>query len=306
MLRRRCFPRPGAEHGQVVGFTVVMAVAMIAMGAFVIDVGSWLRAHRSAQATADAAALAGAQALPADQGTASAVALDYANKNDGGVAAGDITFQSKTFAGDTISVKARRTSPGFLARVLGVDAVQVSADSRARAYNMSAGKYAAPFAVERSHPMISGGGCPCFGQSTELELNKVGPGAFKVINLDSSRGGVGQAILASWILYGFDGYLDKDWYYSDPGAKFNPGQVQDALTARIGSELLFPIYDQQRRQGANFEYRVIGFVGFRLTGYEARGNNGFLYGAFTRVTWEGVATESSQDFYGASVVKLVG
>ena len=306
-MNRRCRVRRVArQDGQVVGLTVVMVVAMIAMGAFVVDVGSWFRSHRAAQATADAAALAGAQALPADTGQASAIALDYANKNDGGVTGGDITFQSNTFSNDTISVTARRTAPGFLSRVLGINTVQVSADAKARAYNISSGRYAAPFAVEKNHPMISGGGCPCFGQQTELALNKVGPGAFKVINLDGSRGGTGQSTLADWILRGFDGYLDKGWYYSDPGAKFNPGQVQNALDARIGSELLFPIYDQQQQQGAGFEYRVIGFIGFMLTGYDARGNNGVLYGYFTKVTWEGIATESADDYYGATVVKLVG
>jgi hypothetical protein len=38
--------------------------------------------------------------------------------------------------------------------------------------------------------------------------------------------------------------------------------VQDALDARLGHELLFPVYRGTRGGGANFEYEVIGWVGF--------------------------------------------
>jgi hypothetical protein len=43
--------------------TVVFMVVLLGFAALVIDVGSWYRAHRSAQATR-CAALAGAQVLP--------------------------------------------------------------------------------------------------------------------------------------------------------------------------------------------------------------------------------------------------
>ena len=46
----------------------VSVVALIACGAFVMDVGAWMQGHRATQAVADASALAGAQALPLDTG----------------------------------------------------------------------------------------------------------------------------------------------------------------------------------------------------------------------------------------------
>jgi hypothetical protein len=96
------------------------------------------------------------------------------------------------------------------------------------------------------------------------------------------------------------------WFYSDPGAKFNPGPIEDALDARMGSELLFPVYDTVRAQGAGFEYRIVGWVGFRLTGFMGQGNNSELHGSFTSVVWEGMPSESADNFFGATVVKLVG
>ncbi|MER3411673.1 MAG: hypothetical protein C4305_04730 [Thermoleophilia bacterium] len=303
--------RSPSQSGQILAFVAVTAVAAVAMAAFVLDVGSWFRAHRATQAVADAAALAGAQALPGDTSQARAIALDYAAKNGGGVQAEDVQFSSSTFANDTIAVRARRTSPGYLSRIVGVASVSVSAQAQARAYNIAQAQYVAPFAVNRRHPYIEGSsGCPCFGPGnpTTIVLDTGNPslGAFKVMNVDGSSGGIGQQTLADWITRGYQGFMGLGWYYSDPGAKFNPSRVGQALSQRVGSDLLFPVYDQTRRQGASYQYRVVGWIGFHLTGYTAQGANGSLTGYFTRVVWQGIESSAKEPFFGATVVKLVG
>jgi Flp pilus assembly protein TadG len=292
-----------SELGQMTAIMAVSIVALCAMGAFVVDAGSWFRAHRATQSVADSAALAGAQKLPADTGTAQALANAYAAKNGGDPPS--ITFSTHTFPNDTITVSSQRVAPGFLSRVLGIASVTVKADATARAWNLASAKYAAPFAVDRQHPMLAGPGCPCFNQPTNLDLQKTGPGAFRVVNIDGTHGGIGQQTLGDWITNGYGGYMGLGWFYSDPGAKFNPGPIDDALQARIGSELLFPVYDAVRAQGAGFEYRIVGWVGFRLTGFVGHGNHSELLGSFTSVVWEGVPSESGNDFFGATVVKLV-
>ena len=65
--------RKNNERGQSMVMTVVFMVVLLGFAALVIDVGSWYRAHRSAQATADASALAGAAVLP-DTAAASTLA----------------------------------------------------------------------------------------------------------------------------------------------------------------------------------------------------------------------------------------
>src|SRR5262249_58548725 len=72
--------RKNNERGQSMVITVVFMVVLLGFAALVIDVGSWYRAHRSAQSTADAAALAGAQVLPGTAGP-STLATPYVNKN---------------------------------------------------------------------------------------------------------------------------------------------------------------------------------------------------------------------------------
>ena len=63
---------------------------------------------------------------------------------------------------------------------------------------------------------------------------------------------------------GYDGYLDIGQYYSVPGAKWDSSQMHDALDQRIGTTLLFPVYDDLIGNGSNAQYHVIGWVGFHL------------------------------------------
>ena len=51
---------------------------------------------------------------------------------------------------------------------------------------------------------------------------------------------------------------------------------------------------------------MVGWVGFRLTGFDARGSSGKLDGYFTRVVWEGIQGERvTDDDFGARSVALV-
>lgn len=295
-----------SERGQSLVITVVFLVVLAGMSALVLDAGSWYRADRKLQANADAAALAGAQALPEDPTEARAVAIDYAERNDGGVAPGKITFSRGLVDDDTITVEAERTAPGFFAQVFGMGSVQVHAKAVARSGVPGKARWAAPIAVDELHPLLQCRPLPCFEQDTVLDLTKTGPGAFRLVNIDQSQGGTSPDTLAEWIRYGFDGYMPLNWYFSDPGAKFNSSHIKGALDDRIGTELLFPVYSDTRGGGANFEYYVIGWVGFRLASYDVKGSGGKLFGQFTRVIWEGILNESATgDDFGARTIALV-
>ena len=295
-----------SEDGQAFVLSFVFLAVLLGLSAGVLDVGVWYQHQRNLQARVDAAALAGAQALPDDPNAARDLAATYGAKNGGLF---DATVQVKRgFAeNDTIRIEATRPSPGFLARIVGIDSIKVRATAAARGGMMKEALGAAPIAVDERHPLLQCKPAPCFKQPTELELEKVGPGAFRLVNIDGSRGGTGPPILADWITNGYEGYMPLGWYYSDPGAKFNSSQVKSALDSRIGTEMLYPVYRSTRGNGANFEYEVVAWVGYYLTGYEIKGSkNNKLFGWFTRVIWEGIMSESSSgpDF-GVRVVSLV-
>jgi Flp pilus assembly protein TadG len=293
------------DTGQAAVLTVIFMAALLGAIAMVLDVGSWFREQRATQSAADAAALAGAQALPESTGTSTALANQYLGSNGGG--AGQITFSTKNVANDTVTVKVTRQADGFFAKIFGIDSVNVHAKASARSGNPDQARYAAPIAVDRKHPLLNCSPLPCFNQATTLDLQKTGPGAFRLLNLDGSKGGTGGKIDADWILHGYDGYMPLGWYNSDPGAAFNDSKFKNAMTIRIGDELLFPVYDAVKGQGANFQYHVVGWVGFLVTGFKAQGNKGTVDGHFVRVIWEGIQGESgsnAEDF-GVRSVELV-
>jgi Flp pilus assembly protein TadG len=279
-----------SEAGQAVVLSVVFMAALLGAVALVLDVGSWFREQRATQSAADAAALAGAQALPDSTGSATALANQYLASNGGGV--GAITFSTKNVANDTVTVNATREADGVFAKLFGIDSVDVHAKASARSGNPNNARYAAPIAVDRAHPLLNCRPRPCFNQATVLDLEKTGPGAFRLLNLDLSHGGTGGKIDYGWIVNGYDGYMPLAWYGSDPGSAFNDKKFKDAMSQRIGDELLFPVYDTVRASGANFEYRVIGWVGFLVTGFTAKGNKATVEGYFVRIVWEGILGES--------------
>ena len=301
------------DNGQATILTVVFLTVLLGMAALVLDIGTWYRADRATQSSADAAALAGAQALPYDPASANTLALQYANKNGGGLSGTDITVSKSLVPNDTISVHVRGNAKGIFTKLFGVKSVSIGSTAKARASLMQSAQYVAPIGVNVKHPKLKGGpsSCPCFGSGnlTTLPLGKTGaPGSFDLLNIDGSKGGTGGQTLADWIVHGYSGYLPIGSYLSDTGAKWNDSLVQNALETRMNSDLLFPVYDTLAGSGANATYHVVGWVGFHVTGHSASGNSGSITGWFTKVVWDGIESTSnngSNPDLGARTVKLI-
>jgi len=305
--------RNNNERGQSMVLTVVFMVVLLGFAALVIDVGSWYRAHRAAQSTADASALAGAAVLP-DTAAATTLAKQYATKN-GGSGSGiggspQITFTQSGYEMDTITVKVTRPSPGFFAKVFGsaFGSVSVSGRATARAYNVQGIQNGiAPITVNYKHPLLN---CtrgnnptcnPTFGTPTQLTLEDIhtsggkdAAGSFGLINLNGVQGGnVGAGTLADWLLHGYhDHDLLVGKYDSAPGANFNNSQFTGALDQKLGQELLFPVYRLLKGPGSNAMYDIIGWVGFQIDSYSTSGSTGVINGHFTRYTTDGIPAES--------------
>jgi Flp pilus assembly protein TadG len=291
--------------------TVLLPILM-GMAGLAIDVGSWYRAHRALQAQADAAALAGAQELPDSTAGASSQAIAYATKNNYTLTSAGISFASVDQANDSITVKASDSAPTFFTKLFGLNSVSLKAQATAKTSLMGQARYVAPITVNIKHPLLSGS-CPCFNQPTSIPLSRNGtPGAFGFLDLNNLQSN-GASDLGAWILNGYNDALPVNTEYSlNTGAKFNSKEIESALDARIGTVLLFPVYDTIRRQGTIAEYHVIAWVGFRLTGYNAiNGDTGDIYGSFTEVVWQGLPAApnghgASEPDLGARTVTLTG
>jgi putative Flp pilus-assembly TadE/G-like protein/von Willebrand factor type A domain-containing protein len=129
------------ESGQALVLLVVAIVALLGISAFVVDLGHAYYVQRSLQASADAAATAGALELP-DSGAAAGVARDYSGSPGGRNERENVPNVQTTVSTRCLSiapcapvnaivVRQSVTVQTFFARVFGVDTVTVSARATA-------------------------------------------------------------------------------------------------------------------------------------------------------------------------------
>ena len=135
--RRSLLRRSKSEHGQALVIMVLSLTVLLGMAALAIDVGHAYLAQRTLQSSADAAALAGAQAIP-NSTAATDLALEYsgeegmknARDNLPGVSS-TITTECREGAAcapvNAVVVEQTATVETSFARVLGIDTIDVSA-----------------------------------------------------------------------------------------------------------------------------------------------------------------------------------
>jgi Flp pilus assembly protein TadG len=121
--------------------------ALLGMCALAIDGGLWYQQKRQLQNGADAAALAGALALPQGWGQATTDAGGEFSHNLTGPSSGTASYQQTTMfrSGDSVLVTATRQSPTFFAKVLGKNAITITVTSQATVTNSGGG--AVPWGV---------------------------------------------------------------------------------------------------------------------------------------------------------------
>ncbi len=136
---KKSFPKHKLEFGQVIPLVVLMMFAIIAMVALILDGGTIMSNRRTAQAAADAGALAGAKQLCL--GNPSRAISDgkyYAELNGAATPVAD-----PTISGGMIHVITSVTQPSFFAGIFGVSTLPAGASADAGCYG-PAGKAVLP------------------------------------------------------------------------------------------------------------------------------------------------------------------
>jgi len=119
------------EQGQALVLIVVFMFVLLGMCGLAIDMGLWYQDKRAVQASADAAALAGASVLPVSWGTAQTTANNEFNSNKKAGDSVSISNTSTLTNNDSVKVTVTRTSPSFFAKLLGKNSVTVRASATA-------------------------------------------------------------------------------------------------------------------------------------------------------------------------------
>ena len=152
-------------------------VSLFAMAGFVVDLGNSYLQKRQTQSVADAAALAGASAIP--QGTWQTTAQQNAASND---KSGDQVSMSLS-GGDTVKVTVTRASPTYFLGLFGHNSITVTSTATAKieALGQVAG-HVAPYAVPESS-YNNGVGTTLFNENM--------PGAYGTVDLPASGNNTG-------------------------------------------------------------------------------------------------------------------
>lgn len=309
--------RAREERGAAFVFVVVFLGLLLAMAAFVVDVGSWFTAQRRLQGAADAATLAAAQELP-NTAAATSSATTYADANITGLEAWSPTFPDA----NTIEITLSKAVPGIFAKVMDVDSVTVHAHARARAGAAAGLKYVAPVAIS-SGAVCTPAAPSCFGTRKDLRFDEsnLSSSSFGLVSLSCagssatscSSSGTGSSDLVNWISSGYPGLLGVNkWYAAVTGEKIGP--VRDALNGAYGANkmLLFPVFD--RADNTAMSFHVIGWSAFVLD--QAVANSEWkndaancrpckvLHGHFTKYIAHGVDIDPTGTNFGVRVVVL--
>lgn len=124
------------ESGQVLPMVTVMALGLLAMVGLVIDAGTMFAAKRDLQATADAAARAGATVIDEDAYRSSGgrrVVLDEAAAEQAAARRlEDVELVDLSASDEAVFVRVSRTQPLLLLGLVGIGPLHVEAHSTAR------------------------------------------------------------------------------------------------------------------------------------------------------------------------------
>jgi len=136
------------DKGQVIPLVVLLLFAIISMAALILDGGAILSGRRTAQAAADAGALAGAQRACIGEMDAKAVAELYAINNLA-------TSAVATVDGTQVTVNATVENPSFFAKIFGLQTLTARAEATAGCFGPR-GKSVVPLAWNCKAPSIGG------------------------------------------------------------------------------------------------------------------------------------------------------
>jgi hypothetical protein len=263
------------DRGAVLAFVALFFVGFLGLMAIAIDAGAWYQAQRNLQASADAAALAGAQDLP-NTATALTRSTTYANANVTG--SGSLTNTTTFPDTSTIDVQLSKPTPGFFARVLGITSVTVHGHARAQVGTPGSMKNLAAIVVNQNLACKTDE-ANCFGPAHTKDLDFDGtPGAGAGAGLVDLKGhnpsstkctaNTNTGEMQDWIINGFAGFLPvNEWYASPPGIKNGVQTALNAVVNRLDPPLLFPVFDTGSGTacGGAGGFHIIGWSAFVIT-----------------------------------------
>jgi hypothetical protein len=299
----RRLTRPGDDEGLVMVITALALVGMCIVVALVVDIGAKASAHRAAQNSADAAALAVATDCAKGLACAGTPIGSYL------VAGSTASTPLVDMGAKTVTVHAQKTAPYTFANVIGI--------SSGTGHGTAVAKWGAigaantiPLTIancEFSMALLNGTTDVVLYMNDPSPHSGCGgspPGGFGWL----SQSGCSVASTAN------GSYLGSNGVSSHGG--------EGCVIPLLGKEVLVPIFGGFVGNGSQATYTMVGYAAFKLTGYSFNGTdyggtlgkkcpldktrgNYCIEGDFVRFSTQQGTIGSGTDF-GAYTVNLIG
>lgn len=295
-----------SQKGAVIPLIAVAMVALIGMTALVVDIGFIYLNQMQLANAADAAALAGAQELPAKPGQAVNAVLSYGKLNG---KSGDQITPVLADSNTELTVTVSRNVPLFFGRIFGLLSSNVQASATARVTTFSGGNIGiVPLGIVDQDFL--------FGQSYKLKL---GGGAGYDGNFQAlALGGTGANVYLDNIKYGYKGTFHVgDWIRTETGnmsgptssgvayrINLDPSATVNTVQDTSGRVVIAPIIKSFDVNGTG-QVQVTGFAAFFLEGVPNPGNNSYVYGSFIKMVLPGDISGAAKNYgvYGVTLTK---
>jgi Flp pilus assembly protein TadG len=291
MLNNLLNSRLNDDRGAVAVMSALLMVALLGVAAFAVDMGIAYASKRELSVTADAAALAGAQAAgiqlqtlyPSGTSCTNAVAGQLLSSATG--AASDVYDEQRpqnsaaasvTVACDgpdaiDVRVVAEATHDTVFGVVLGVDQLNPGSQSTARISGSRAYSGLRPFAVCDDNLVRGDQTQTQRSQYAKKDLVSCGPlppGNWGLVDFDG--GGNSNADLADWTRYGYNGpvTVPNPALPGDPGIDTS-APVKSALDSIVGDVVLLPVAQAWNPgSGNNATFNMPSLTAVKICGYQ--------------------------------------
>lgn len=286
---------------------IILVICFSVMAMFSVigaDVGLIVYEKAKLSNTLDAAALAGAQALPVKSEDSRHLASEYLNANGFDATKATVTISEDKMS---ITVEGRKDMNTFFGPLIGRDSVTISESVTVMVgpiHEVRAG--IRPLVIEQQ-PLT-------YGDLVDLKLNAKTnyKGNFGAVSL----GGTGASNYEQNLLYGFKGSIKiGDIIYTETGNKvsvINP--LRNHLSTDFStfenhtrdSERLWviPVVDEMQVEG-KYPVTVVGFAEFFIEDVGNQSGQTSLQGRFIKFAGSGTVDENAPDYglYGIKIIR---
>lgn len=300
----------------------LMMVALLGVGALAVDLGLSYAVKRQLSATADAAALAGAQAAgreysrlhPQGGGCTAAVVGEVTAVVNAAVAQTYVANAPQgstgtptpaiTCSGSNINVQVDTSSDldTILGRVLSVTTMSPDASATAQVSGSPAYGGLRPFAVciddyPDSFADAAVTNQTIFAQAPKLMVTCNGnpPGSWGVVDFDGGSNPTGD--IEDWTENGYPGPVkipSPPLLPGDPGANINP--ISDELDSIVGKTVLLPVASKWEETGGNnAAFTAVGVLSARICGWGQKGKVGMTDSAMADSCWSAPTWDAAPD-----------